>query len=103
MLIRVADSGRPAFQLRRGEEGISVFDSEAVSPPLTDAEVLTCFREGSQAVVRSANDLAARGLRLIPVLGSDALPPRLRDSHAEIRPGPAMTRAGFKQALKELE
>ena len=37
MLIRVADPGMPAFQLRKGEPGLSVFDTDAVTPPLTEA------------------------------------------------------------------
>lgn len=103
MLVRVTEEGRPAFQLRRGEEGISVFDLNAVQPPLTEAEILQGFRTGSQVVLCSAAEIEAKGLRVVPVPGTEPLPQRLREAHAEIRPGPAMTRSQFKQVLKELE
>jgi hypothetical protein len=103
MLIRVTEPGRLGFQLRKGEEGISVFDTEAVEPPLTDSEILDSFRPGSQAVARSASEIEGKGLRIAPIPGTSPLPPRLCEAHAEIRPGPGMTRAQFKQALKELE
>ena len=103
MVIRVAESGRPAFQLRKGEEGLSVFRLDSVDPPLDEAEVLGSFRPGSFAVIRSIAEIEAKGLIVAFVLGSDSLPARLRSSHAEIRPGLEMTRSEFKQALKELE
>jgi hypothetical protein len=100
---RVGEPGRPFFQLRPGEEGISVFDPFAVDPPLTEAEILQSFRPGSAAVVRSRDDVAAAGLTVVAVPGAGPLPQRLRDAHAEIRPGPGMTRPQFKQALRSLE
>ena len=103
MVVRVAEPGRPAFQLRKGEEGLSVFDLDAVNPPLTEAEVLDGLRAGNQVVVRSVAEIEAKGLRVVPIPGTGVLPQRLRDAHAEIRPGPKMGRSGFKQALKELE
>lgn len=103
MLVRVTERGRSAFQLRKGEEGISVFDLESVHPPLTEAEVLQSFRSGSQVITHSVDEIVAKGLRVVPIPGTEPLPQRLRDSHAEIRPAPGMTRAQFKQALKELE
>jgi hypothetical protein len=103
MLFRVAEPGKPAFQLRKGEEGLSVFDSDAVQPPLTETEVLDAFRPGSQIQVRKVAACVARGLRVIPVVGAAGFPDRVRLSHAEIRPGLAMNRAQFKQALRELE
>jgi len=103
MLVRVAERGRPAFQLRKGEEGISIFDTETVSPPLTEAEILESFREGSWALTRSQSEIAARGLQIVPIPGTGPLPQRLRDAHAEIRPGPGMSWAQFKRALQELE
>jgi len=103
MLVRVATPGRPAFQLRKGEEGLSVFDLDAVDPPLTEAEILSCFRPGSRVVVRSVSEIEGGGLTVIPVPGAAPLPSRLRDAHAEIRPGPGMPRDRFKQALQELE
>jgi hypothetical protein len=103
MVIRVTEVGRPAFQLRRGEEGLSVFLPDAVAPPLDEAEVLGSFRPGSLAVTRSIAEIEAKGLIVVSVQGSESLPARLRSSHAEIRPGPEMARSEFKQALKELE
>ncbi len=103
MILRVAAVGRPAFQLRRGEEGISVFDSEAVDPPLTDAEVLNSFRPGSILVRKSLADIQTRGLVVVPLPGAGSLSPRLRAAHAEIRSGAGMNRPQFKQALKDLE
>ncbi len=103
MVARVTEPGRPGFQLRKGEEGLSVFDLDAVDPPLTEAEILASFRPESQAISRSLPELEAGGLSLFPIPGAGPLPPRLRDAHAEIRPGPGMTRPQFKQALKELD
>lgn len=103
MLVRVAEPGRPAFQLRKGEQGISVFDTRAVAPALQDGEILAVFRSGSQAVERSREEIETKGLLIVPLLGSDVLPERLRQSHAEIRPGRGMTRTQFKLALTELE
>ncbi len=102
-VIRVFTPALPAFQLRKGEEGISVFDPDAVAPPLTEDEILDAFRTGSQSAVRSIQDVAARGLEVVTVEGADVLPDRLRLAHREIRPGPAMSRGDFKKALKELE
>lgn len=42
-VVRVCMPGQPAFQLRKGEEGISAFDPDAVDPPLTENEILDCF------------------------------------------------------------
>ena len=103
MVIRVATPGQPAFQLRKGEEGLSVFDPDFVDPPLTVAEILSCFRPGSRSIVRSVPEIEGKGLIVIPVVGDAPLPSRLRLAHAEIRRGQEMTRDQFKQALKELE
>jgi hypothetical protein len=103
MLVRVTEPGKPAFQLRKGEEGISIFDLDAVSPPLTEEEILASFREGSLVIVRSESEIKEKGLAVVPLPGVDPLPQRLRDAHAEIRPGAGMTRAQLKRALKELE
>lgn len=48
--LRVATPGKPAFQLKPGEEGISVFDPLLVEPSLTQEEVLSAFRQGSIAL-----------------------------------------------------
>lgn len=103
MVVRVTEPGRPGFQLRKGEEGLSVFQPEAVEPPLSEAEIVSCFRPGSQVLYRSVEEIEAKGLRVVPTPGGEPLPQRLRDAHAEVRPGPGMTRAQFKRALSELE
>ena len=103
LLLRAAETGKPAFQLRKGEEGISVFMPDAVQPPLTEAEIRAAFRPGSVVVTRTDAEITAKGLRIVPILGGEPLPDRLRAAHAEIRPGPGMGRPRFKQALQELE
>lgn len=102
MVIRVTEAGRPGFQLRKGEEGLSVFDNEAVEPHLTDAEILDAFRTDSLLVFRSREEIEAKGLIIVPLLGAGSLPVRLRDAHAEIRRSQNMTRGQFKKALQEL-
>ena len=103
MALRVADPDRPAFQLRPGEQGLSVFIPELVSPPLTEGEILSCFRAGSLIVSRSKEEIEGKGLEIHVIAGADPLPQRLRQAHAEIRAGRGMSRAQFKRALKELE
>lgn len=100
--IRVTTPGMPAFQLRSGEEGISVFLRNGVSPALTDTEVLANFRPGSVIVEVSPTQIAAQGLIAVPTPGAPTLPPRLQVSHYEIQPGENMTRNQFKNALKGL-
>ena len=56
MLVRISEPGKPAFQLRKGEQGISVFDRDGIDPPLGDEELLEVFREGSVLVERSSQD-----------------------------------------------
>lgn len=102
-IVRVTIPGQPAFQLRKGEEGISVFDPAAADPILSVEEILESFRSGSQLIQRSIADIEAKGLRIVPVEGADTLPERLRHAHREIRPGSGMTREQFKKALRELE
>jgi hypothetical protein len=102
-VVRVAMPGHLAFQLRKGEEGISVFELTAINPSLTMEEILGHFRLGSQPILRSVTEIVAKGLQIIPVEGTTTLPDRLRHTHREIRPGPGMTREQFKRALKELE
>lgn len=103
MFIRVAEVGKPCFQLRKNEHGISVFDVDAVDPPLTETEVLDAFRAGSLLVFRSREDIETKGLIIAQVAGGPSLPDRLRDAHAEIQAPPGMTRSQFKKALQELE
>ena len=50
MLVRISEPGKPAFQLRKGEHGLSVFDRDGIDPPLADEELLEVFREGSVLV-----------------------------------------------------
>ena len=83
MIVRVAEPGRPAFQLRRGEEGLSVFLSEAVAPPLDDLEILGPFRPGSLLVARSAAEIEAKGLNIVFVPGASSFPIRLQQAHHE--------------------
>ncbi len=103
MLVRVVEPGRLAFQLRKGEQGLSVFDTRAVEPALQESEILAVFRSSSQMVERSREEIESMGLMVVRLPGTEVLPERLRRAHAEIRPGSAMTRTQFKQALMELE
>ena len=80
-----------------------MFDLEKTAPPLSAPEVLASFRPGSHAIMRSETEVVAKGLQIVPILGSDALPPRLREAHCEIRPRGGMTRAEFKRLLQEFE
>jgi hypothetical protein len=102
-LVRVGEPGQPSFQLRKGEEGISVFDPAAVDPPLSEQEILDSFRPGGQLIVREVPMIEAKGLRVVRVEGAAVLPERLRQAHREIQPRAGMTRSQFKSALKELE
>ena len=103
MFIRVTEAGRPGFQLRKGEEGLSVFDTDSVDPTLTEAEILDAFRVGSILIFRSREEIEGKGLMIVPIAGGSSLPLRLRDAHAEIQRGPGMPRGQFKKALQELE
>jgi hypothetical protein len=103
MIFRVSEPGRSAFRLRGGEEGVSVFDPDRVNPPLTEPEILDAFRPGSILVSRSIPEIELKGLTVVPIAGAEPLSRRLRDAHAEIRPGSNMDRTQFKRALKELE
>jgi hypothetical protein len=102
VVVRVATPGHPAFQLRKGEEGLSVFDPDAVDPALGEDEILEAFRPGSIVVYRTKSRIEELGLVIAEVDGGDALPTRLRSAHCEIRQG-GMERLQFKHALRELE
>jgi 2-iminoacetate synthase ThiH len=102
-VVRVVIPNQPAFQLRKGEEGISVFEATAVEPALTTEEILDSFRSDSQSISRAVADIEAKGLRVVILEGAETLPQRLRQAHREIRPGSEMNRQEFKRALKELE
>jgi hypothetical protein len=99
----VVTPGRPAFQLQKGEAGLSVFDPQSVTPEVTEAEILNSFRAGSLVIAKPISAIEELGLRLEAVLGDPKLPLRLQQAHAEILPGPTMTRNHFKDALKRLE
>ncbi len=101
--LRVATPGKPAFQLKPCEEGISVFDPLLVEPPLTQEEVLSAFREGSIALTVGRGVIMQCGLEVVEVTGHESLPERLRLAHCELRPWANMDRKAFKQALKLLE
>jgi hypothetical protein len=59
--LRVSTPGMGVFQLRKGEEGISIFDPEMVDPPLTQEEVLQAFSRGS--IIRvSKTQIVDKGL-----------------------------------------
>jgi hypothetical protein len=103
IVVRVGMPGTSAFGLRKGEEGVSVFDPRAVEPPLTDDEILDAFRPGSVLVERSGERIAAMGLEIVATEGAETLPDRVRVAHREIRPGPGMSRPAFKAALRTLE
>jgi hypothetical protein len=103
VVARVGSPDRPAFQLRKGEGGLSVFEPSGVDPPLTEAEILEHFRPGSIVVYRTVAQVIEVGLMLLPTPGADVLPERLRTAHREIAPGPGMERPAFKAALKILE
>ena len=102
MFVRVTEPGKPGFQLRKGELGLSVFDTDAIDPPLSNDEILEAFRPESQLIVRSREQIERRGLT-IAMLPGEGLPDRLRAAHAEIRAGADMTRPQFEKALQELE
>jgi hypothetical protein len=101
--IRVFTPGSPRFQLRKGEFGISVFDPDAVNPPLTELEILANFRVGSQTVSRTEAEIHAQGLTIVSIPGGLQLSHRLQAAHVEIQAGLGMKRDQFKAALKRLE
>ena len=103
MLIRVADPASPAFQLRKREEGLSVFETESVDPPLTESEILESFRPGSVAIALTVEEVENERMWVVAIPGASVLPERLQAAHAEIRPHAGMTRREFKMRLKELE
>jgi len=74
-----------------------------VDPPFSDLEILSAFRAGSFLITKTWAEITQKGLQIVPLPGGEPLPVRLRDAHAEIRPGLGMTRSQFKQTLQELE
>ena len=96
---RVYQPGKPLFQLRQGEEGISLFDAEQV----TEADILPSFRDGSLVATVEVATIESFGLNVVPTPGDPGLPELLRDNHLDILPGDGMTRHQFKAALKALD
>ncbi len=103
VVVRVASPGQPAFQLRKGEQGISVFNPAQVDPPLSEDEILAAFRPGSVVIFRSVAVIEEHGLLVLPSAGAASLPERLCAAHCEIGPGIGMERPAFKAALRNLE
>ena len=99
-VLRVVEEGKPRFQLKSGESGLSVFDESKIS----SGELLQDFRPGSSTVSREIKDIKAYGLDVVRTPGDPArLSQKACLAHCEIVPGPNMTRNQFKKALKELE
>ena len=96
---RVFEEGKPKFQLRKGEEGLSVFDADM----LLDDEILANFRPGSRLTTQPLRFIESFGLKIKKTRGDGNLPQSLQENHWEIRPGDAMTRNQFKDALNSLE
>jgi hypothetical protein len=96
---RVYNAGKPRFQLRQGEEGLSVFDATNVTP----AQILSSFRLGSLVTTVGTSMIESFGLRVVRTPGDPTLPRLLQDNHMEIRPVAGMTRKQFKAALRSLE
>ena len=69
LITRVAEPGKSAFQLRKGEEGISVFLPDSVQPPLAESEILASFRSGGVVLTRTLAEIEARGLQVVVVYG----------------------------------
>lgn len=98
-LHRVFADGKPRFQLRKGEEGLSVFDADE----LLEHEILANFRPASRLTTRESAFIEGFGLKVEKSDGDPSLPQRLRENHWEIRPADGMSRYQFKAALKKLE
>jgi hypothetical protein len=95
----VYNPGKPRFQLRQGEEGLSGFDAEKVTP----AEILPSFRAGSLITTQDISTIESFGLSVVKTPGDPTLPQLLQDNHMEIRPIDGITRKQFKAALRALE
>jgi len=96
---RVYNVGKPRFQLRQGEEAISAFDAEKLTP----ADILPSFRPGSLIATQEISTIESFGLMVVRTPGDPKLPQLLQDNHLEIRPGDGMTRNQLKAALRALE
>jgi hypothetical protein len=58
---RVFEPTKPRFQLRPGEEGLSVFDAQSVNPE----DVLPHFRPGSQITTQEIQSIESQGLKVV--------------------------------------
>ena len=96
---RVYTAGKPRFQLRQGEEAISAFDAERLTP----TDILPSFRPGSLITTQEISTIESLGLIVVHTPGDSKLPQLLQDNHVDIRPGDGMTRNQFKAALRALE
>jgi hypothetical protein len=96
---RVCTPGKPKFQLRQGEEGLSAFDAVKV----TTSDIFPWFRPGSVTVTVEVARVESFGLQVVRTPGDLELPELLRENHVEIRPGDGMSRKAFKAALQALE
>ena len=85
--------------MRKGEEGLSVFDADK----LIEAEILPNFRSESRLSTQQRQLIESFGLKVAKTPGDSSLPQTLQENHWEIRPGDGMTRNQFKAALKMLE
>ena len=70
---RVFEEGKPKFQLRKGEEGLSVFDADL----LLEGEVLANFRPGSRATTLPLRTIGSFRLRIEKTPGDERLPKNL--------------------------
>lgn len=96
---RVFEEDKPKFQLRKGEEGLSVFDADT----LPEDEILANFRPGSRLTTQPVRVVESFGLKIQKTRGDENLPQSLQQNHWEIRPGDTMTRKQFKVALNAFE
>jgi len=96
---RVYVNGYPQYQLRQGEEGLSIFDAK-----ISDADILGKFRSGSMIEIKRTDEIESKGLIVLQTHGDCAhfQNDELEDNHCEIRPGPGMNRSQFKVTLKTL-
>ena len=96
---RIYQPGKPRFQLRQGEEAISVFDAESVAP----ADVFPSFRPGNLIITVEIAMIESFGLMVAKTPGDPTLPDILQENHLDIQPREGMTRKQFKAALRALE
>lgn len=96
---RVYESGKPKYQLRQGEEGLSIFDAK-----IPDVAILAKFRASADIDTKSVDEIESKGLTVVQTHGDCEYlqNDELEDNHWEIRPEPEMTRSQFKAALKTL-